>query len=163
MNDRNQKAREEFRMKMMQQMMMNPAMMQGMPPQKELTPEEKVEMEKQRKDNERIQRKSAIDNLQKTSRQKKAGINVLEKYLSRASASKDLLVNVDLDKAETEWHKKAVQAEIEELAAVIEENELSLEFEKESLSKTEQELQELLKEDKEAAVPGKEEKTAESN
>ncbi|MFH1682934.1 MAG: hypothetical protein ABIA37_03995 [Candidatus Woesearchaeota archaeon] len=159
MNDRNQQAREDFRMKMMQQMMqqqggmMNPAMMQGeMPPQKELTPEEKAEMEKQRKEQESKNRKNRIESLQKSLRQKKAELNVLEKYLGRVAANKNILINVDLKEAETEWHKKATQAEIEELEAVIEENEISLESEKENHIKMEKELQELLEKEEEEKI-----------
>ena len=126
--DRNVQAREDFKRKMMMQQMMGG----GMPPQKPLTPEEIKAQKTQHK-----------EYLQKTLKDKDASLNVMEKYIARVIANKDLLINVDLEKAETEWHKKATQAEIEELQAIIEEQNLQLGTEKESKERMETELKEL--------------------
>jgi hypothetical protein len=120
-------------------------------PQQEMSPEQKAEMEMKMKEAEEKRRKAQITSLRQNLKLKNASLNVMEKSIAKVKADKDVLVNVELEAAETEWHRKAVQAEIEEIGAVIEEMTLRCEIEKEERSSLEERLRELeeKKEDKE--------------
>jgi hypothetical protein len=69
-----------------------------------------------------------------------AELRVSDTFIARVHADKDVLEHVELDKAETEWHKKAIQAEINELQAIIDEKQFSLEKEKRSRDKLQEEI-----------------------
>jgi len=148
----NKQAQEELMQKMVQQrmmmrgmnpMMMDPRMAGETPPQKEITPEEKAEMEKRQKDAEAKRRKEQIVSLKHSLEQKDAALNVKDKYLARVAANKDVLLHNDLKEAKTEWHKKAIQAELDELDAILEEEKLNLQYEKESRENLHKQLTQL--------------------
>jgi hypothetical protein len=131
--DRNEKARKEMMQKMMMQRM---GMGGGMPPQKPPTPEELAQ-----------QRKARIESITHSLKLKEASIKVMKASLAKVAADKAVLENVSLEKAETEWHKKAVKAEIEELDAVYEEGELNVSNEVQSRDDMQNELKNLQEEE----------------
>jgi hypothetical protein len=139
----------------MNQMAMDPSMMpgmmpgMGMPQQEEMTDEQKAELQQKMKEEEKKRRKAQIVSLKKQLKHKEMSLNVAEKSLAKMSAEKDVLQNVDLGQAETEWHKKAIQAEIEELEAVLEEGRLRLDYEREAQHDMQKNLQDLEAKDKE--------------
>ena len=118
------------------------------PPQKELTPEEQAEMETQRKEAEIRARKMQIESLKKSLKTKGMSIKLNELSVAKFEAEKDVLVNVDLKDAPTEWHKKAIRAEVAELEAAIEQSKYSIEQEKEQLDDMKTQLADLEKKDK---------------
>jgi hypothetical protein len=121
-----QQARESFKNHLKQQMMK-----MGMPP-KDMTDEELDQ-----------QIKARIESSNNDLKQKEAALKVSETYLARVSANIDLLTNIDLKEAETEWHKKAVQAEINELQAIIAEKEFHLKRDKEGLMQMKESIEKM--------------------
>jgi hypothetical protein len=61
--------------------------------------------------------------------------------IARMEADIDLLTNVDLKEAKTEWHKKVVQAEIDELQAVIDQKRIALEQQGADVKKLKEDLE----------------------
>jgi len=84
--------------------------------------------------------KARIEGIKESLIEKDANQNVAETYLIRVAANKDLLAHVELAKAETEWHKKATQAEINELQAIIDEKKLSFEKEKKARDRIQEDI-----------------------
>ncbi len=121
----------------------------GMPQQKEMTPEEKEEMERQRKEAEVRARKHQIESLKKSVKAKTMVIKIADLTIIKFEAEKDVLVNVDLKDAPSEWHKKAIRAEVAEMEAVIEQSRYELDQEKEQFENMKKQLAELEKKDKE--------------
>jgi hypothetical protein len=119
------------------------------PQQKELTPEEQAEIETQRKEAERKARKHQIESLKKSIKSKNLSIKIAELTVVKFEAEKDVLVNVELKDAPTEWHKKAIRAEVAEIEAVIEQSKYSIEQEKEGSENMKTQLADLEKKDKE--------------
>lgn len=109
-------------------MNMYPGMMQGMqmPQQEEMTEEQKAEMEARMKEEGKRRRKAQIESLKNQIKARALALKVMEKGIAKAVADKDVLVNVGLPEAENEWHKKAVNAQIEEIEAILEEAQLRL-------------------------------------
>ena len=84
--------------------------------------------------------KARIEGIKESLIEKDANQKVAETYLIRVAANKDLLAHVELAKAETEWHKKATQAEINELQAIIDEKKLSFEKEKKARDRIQEDI-----------------------
>jgi hypothetical protein len=121
-------ARENFKNQIKQQ-----AGAAGMPlPQNDFTDEELDIMIKKR-----------TAGLKKTLKQKEVSLKLTETYLARVAADKAVLVNVDLEKAETEWDKKAIQAEADEMQAILEGKQLEFEEEKKTVEPLQKELQKM--------------------
>jgi hypothetical protein len=120
-----QQAREDFKNQIKMQM----KSMGMSPPSADPTDEELDGMIKKR-----------MEGLKSTIREKETSLRVDETYLARVAANRDVLINVDLKEAETEWHKKAVQAEVDELQAIIEEKKIKFEKDKEAVVKLQEDL-----------------------
>lgn len=77
--------------------------------------------------------KKRIEGLKDSIKEKEASLKVDETYLTRVAANRDVLINVELAETTNEWQRKATQAEIDELQAIIDEKKIKLEKSKESL------------------------------
>ena len=135
-------------------MNMNPGMMsgmQGMEDQPEMTEEQKAEMEAKMKEEEKRRRKAQIESLKNQIKSKTLALKVMEKGIAKAGADKDVLENVDLPQAENEWHKKAINAQIEELEAILEEARLRLDNDLSEFENTKARLKSLEEADKQDA------------
>ena len=114
-----------------------------MPQQEEMTEEQKAEMEARMKEEEKRRRKAQIESLKSQIKSKTLVLKVMEKSIAKAVAEKDVLVHVELSEAPTEWHKKAVKAQAEELEAIIEEAKLRLDQDKSDFDNMKERLKSL--------------------
>ncbi len=87
--------------------------------------------------------KARINIIKNSLVEKDANLRVSETYIGRVAANRDVLINVELRVAETEWHKKAIQAEIDELQAIIGEKMLSFENDKKARDKMQEDIQKM--------------------
>ena len=135
---------------------MYPGMMPGMqmPQQEEMTEEQKAEMEARAKEEEKRRRKAQIESLKTQIKSKTLVLKVMERGIVKVVAEKDVLVNVDLSEAPTEWHKKAVKAQAEELEAIIEEAKLRLEADRSEFENMKERLKSLEEADERDAEDG---------
>jgi hypothetical protein len=67
-----------------------------------------------------------IKSLKESLEETELTVDVANKYMARVAANRDVLINVDLKEAENEWHKKAIQAEIDEMQAIMAEKKYNL-------------------------------------
>jgi hypothetical protein len=143
MVDRNQLARTAFNRKMVGKRMGNVQIVPPNKPEKELSEEEKAEIEKKKKEEEKKRKQEKTITLSKSILLKQAQIKVKQKTILRMDAQMDLLSNFSLGTANSEWEKRAIEAEIAETASIIEEMKIDLESSKKDLEKMESELDSL--------------------
>ena len=75
--------------------------------------------------------------------EKEAELRLTETFLARVAANRDVLIHVELKEGATEWHKKATQAEIDELQAIIDEKKLSFEKAKKSRDRMQEDVKKM--------------------
>ena len=122
--DPRQRARENIRLEVAEEMKSR-----GVPP-KELTDEELDNMIKAR-----------IAAISADLKKQQVSLRVEETYAARIAADMEVLLNVDLEKAETEWHRKIIQADIDEMKAIIAQKEFDIEKDRLHLARTQKSLQ----------------------
>jgi hypothetical protein len=87
--------------------------------------------------------KEKIKSLKESLEETELTVDVANKYLARVAANRDVLINIDLKEAENEWHRKAIQAEIDEVQAIMAEKKYNLKGDLERIRQLNESLQKM--------------------